>query len=169
VFSGWNERGGEPREILAALNKLLFPILPKHLYAAGLVLIIDAMTYECKLANGGIPHPYLLNSQNSTVKPIAANGLLLGIADESTFVPGDELMFRLQPGDKLLLYTDGLSEVEGKDNLRFDSQMLESLQTLTQRPMSEIMERLKMRAKAYSKKGHHWDDVTMLGIEVASD
>jgi len=133
------------------------------------VLVIDTRTRECRLANGGIPHPYLLNSQTAEVKPLPANGLLLGIADESTFVPGDELVFQLQPGDKLLLYTDGLSEVEGKDNERFDSQMMESLQTLTNRPMSVIMSRLKVMAKKYSKKRHHWDDVTMLGIEVAPE
>ncbi|MFQ5651720.1 MAG: PP2C family protein-serine/threonine phosphatase [bacterium] len=153
-----------PGEILADINKLLFKILPRHIYVAGLVLVVDPQTARCCLVNGGVPHPFLVKGRSGTVARIPANGLLLGIASTEVYKPGEEVSIQLQQGDTLILYTDGLSEVSNEADQHFDDQMVATLAQVACRPNEAILNHLVRAAKKFSKPGHAWDDVTILGI-----
>ncbi len=153
-----------PGAILARLNTLLYQILPKTLYVAGLIMIMDTRTGECRLVNAGIPHPFVLRAGKQTAERIPANGLLLGVAAAGVYKAGKEIEFRMEPGDTLLLYTDGLSEVHNEADELFEDCLLKTLSGIPPRPVTAALDTIIAAAENFARKNHAWDDVTAVGI-----
>ncbi len=154
-----------PGEILRKINGLVYKVLPANLYVAALVAVIDSVSGQCRLANAGVPHPFAVRACSGDVERIAANGLLLGITDDVQFKPGEEISLTLARGDKLLFFTDGISEVENKDGERFDGHIMAALTEVNTRSCVSILHHLTQSAKKFSCTKHKWDDVTVLGME----
>jgi len=153
----------QPGDILTAINNLIYQILPKNIYVAGLAMVVDTESGVCKIANGGIPHPIILR-KDRTIEKIPVNGLLLGICDESIFKPGKELTAQLNPGDRLLLYTDGLTEVTNDKNEVFEEKLPEFLANSNGKSGKVLLNDLTQAAKNFSRPEHDWDDITLLSI-----
>jgi sigma-B regulation protein RsbU (phosphoserine phosphatase) len=67
---------------------------------------IDAATGKLTYANAG-HNPPLLVRASGRVDPLAPTGTVLGVFAESAYEQGD---FTVAPGDRLVLYTDGITE-----------------------------------------------------------
>jgi sigma-B regulation protein RsbU (phosphoserine phosphatase) len=148
------------------MNRILYPILPKGFFVAAMAATIDTRSGECRLVNGGVPYPFHVRVKDKIIEKVPANGLLLGIADADLFKPGDEVRIDLRKGDRLLLYTDGISETENPDGEHFDSGGMQRILADTAlRPAAVVFEQLTQSAKEFSRPGHHWDDITILSIE----
>ncbi|MCH7681846.1 SpoIIE family protein phosphatase [candidate division KSB1 bacterium] len=165
AFSAFRDRDVSPADILIFMNRILVKILPRAMFAAAGVLIIDTKSGHCHMANGGIPQPFLLNRNEGLVEQIPATGLLLGIADEDTFEPGEEVAFQLKKGETLIFFTDGISEVPNESGDLFDIKMAQVLLEAKDKRGQDILEHLVNSAKKFSKKDHNWDDIAILGIE----
>jgi serine phosphatase RsbU (regulator of sigma subunit) len=166
AFSAFKDCETSPSQILIQMNSVLHNLLPQNLFVAAMVVIIDLSTATCSVGNAGVPYPYLVRSSEANVERIHANGLLLGIADEDVYTPGKEMSIRLQPGDRFILFTDGLSEAENEANAHFDSAgLMETLQNSSGKAGEELLEELTAAARRFIKPEHQWDDVTILGIE----
>lgn len=164
-FSAFRDSIATPGEILSFMNTILVKILPRAMFAAAVVVVIDTKTGHCHISNGGVPQPLLINHRENIVEQIPATGLLLGIADESWFEPGQEIAFKLKKGETLLLFTDGISEVPNDENRHFEEKMSDVLLEIKNKKGTEILEHLIKAAKKFSKKDHKWDDIAILGIE----
>ncbi len=164
-IQGMRNRALRPADILIKLNQRLFDILPANLYVAALVVVIDTASGACSLVNAGIPHPFLLKHKNRSVERIPANGLLLGIAEEKLFKPGEEVSFSLETDDVLLLFTDGITEVENEGEERFEHKMLETLEAMADLDFPDVLSKLVQCACDFGKPGHSRDDMTLLSIE----
>ncbi|MCH8021228.1 SpoIIE family protein phosphatase [candidate division KSB1 bacterium] len=165
AFSAFRDRDATPADILIFMNRILVKILPTAMFAAAGVLIIDTKSGHCHISNGGIPQPFLLNRNGGLVEQIPATGLLLGIADEETFEPGDEVAFQLKKGETLIFFTDGISEVPNDSGEHFDMKMAQVLLEAKNKKGKDILEHLVNSAKKFSRKDHNWDDIAILGIE----
>ena len=66
--------------------------------------------------------PPLLRRQNGTIERLMSGGIALGMFDGSTYEQGE---VQLNPGDALLMYSDGITEAESPDGRPFDEAGLE--------------------------------------------
>jgi serine phosphatase RsbU (regulator of sigma subunit) len=73
--------------------------------------VLDPATGEVRSANAGHPPPLALSSDGRAAFLDGTPGLPFGVADDSRYT---EARSRLEPGDTLLLYTDGLVEKRGE-------------------------------------------------------
>ncbi|MFQ5771800.1 MAG: PP2C family protein-serine/threonine phosphatase, partial [bacterium] len=105
AFSSFVNMEANPGDILKSMNTILFKGLPKNIFVAALVITIDMGTGHCKIANGGIPHPFHIQRKGHHVERIPANGLFLGIVSDEVFQPGEERTVSLNQDDCLILYT----------------------------------------------------------------
>ena len=98
---------GTPDKALAYLNQALIeeafdpPILVTMVY-----VVIDPKSGTLALASAGHPPPIVVNGRGSA-QPLALSGPVLGMQQASTFTT---TTMTLNPGDAVLLYTDGVSE-----------------------------------------------------------
>ena len=162
---GMRNRDMTPRTILMRLNQRLVSILPADMFVAALVVVIDPKTARCSLANAGIPHPFLIKRSKKNVERIAANGLLLGIADGELFAPGEEVHFQLGKRDILLLLTDGLTEVVNEQGEQFEQRIIDELLSSLAREPGDLLAHLADSACVFSRSEHNWDDMTLLSVE----
>jgi sigma-B regulation protein RsbU (phosphoserine phosphatase) len=121
---------------------------------------IDLGSGEIRYANAGHPHPILRRASSETVLleptgPVLSSGLCdLPCAQDS---------LRLEPGDSLLLYTDGLIEAWGPSGA-FGQHRL--VHRLTECPHSgmELLDHLLAEVSSYSGSAPHRDDITLLTV-----
>jgi sigma-B regulation protein RsbU (phosphoserine phosphatase) len=96
-----------PREVLAALDRILHEHPTDRFCTAALCrLRCEGDSWHVTLALGGHPQPLLLRPGQAP-EPCGEFGPLLGVVDLPVF---EDTTLRLDPGDALLLYTDGVLE-----------------------------------------------------------
>ena len=90
----------------------------------------------------------------------------IGVAPETTFVPGPEVP--LEPGDLVLLYTDGVTEAHrvGHDTLFELDRTIEVVRAHRDRPAAEIAEALHRAVCAHMGTDRLQDDVTVVVVKV---
>lgn len=97
--------GGGGAILLHWLNRLTFE-LPEFTIASACCAVYDPERHRLILANAGHPSPVLVRGGRATALPKPRGGML-GVDQKGAF---DEQEHAIQPGDILLLYTDGLIE-----------------------------------------------------------
>ncbi|MGQ0613102.1 MAG: PP2C family protein-serine/threonine phosphatase [Planctomycetaceae bacterium] len=97
-----------PSRLLAALDDRLLQHAPANIHATLLLLELNGATLEARASGAGHPAPILLRGGVATSLALPP-GIPLGYGLAET-IPHRELATRFEIGDRVLLYTDGLSE-----------------------------------------------------------
>ncbi|MEE9269427.1 MAG: SpoIIE family protein phosphatase [Candidatus Krumholzibacteria bacterium] len=165
AFSTFANRDVGPGEILTGMNRTLSLGLPADTFVAASVLTVGPGGH-CHLANAGVPHPFLMRRKSGAIERIIANGFVLGVFDDDMYTHDAPQAFTMESGDRLLLYTDGLGEPQNGKGEQFDSEMLkQSLFANKDKPTETFFSNIVEASRSFSRDGHDWDDITILGIE----
>ena len=148
-----------PDEVLQRLNKdLIDQQLSEHPFITMVYALFNHQEGTVRFARAGHPYPLYVPHQGEPVF-WRQEGLLLGVVD--AVFPAHS--YTLKPGDKVLLYSDGI------DTGRFENQRpgSDSLLACAERhrhlPIQEFIDRL---ARDLFGAGEQPDDLTLLGLEV---
>jgi PAS domain S-box-containing protein len=162
----------EPGAFLTHLNATYTTIF-KHIggtvvFSTALYAVIDTRTGVLRLANASHPAPYLLRRSVSRCDRLSVatpeGSAALGIFPDKGYSTSE---FQLAPNDMLLLYTDGLSEVEAPNGELYESRRFgEMLHSKMQSPIEEILNSLLADAKAFSGREMFEDDVCLLATQL---
>ncbi len=117
------------------------------------------------MVNAGLPHPRVLRNSSGVVDELPLEGMPLGLFAESFEGAHDIAAVTLEPGDTLLLATDGLAEARDSENRFFEDARLESLLSkLSAKPPQEILTELASAAAGFTGKRGLVDDLTMIAL-----
>jgi serine phosphatase RsbU (regulator of sigma subunit) len=141
---------GTPTMGLARLNDNLRERGEMALCTAAIVLLRDGSN-EASLVCAGHPLPYLIRA--GRVQPVGRTGPLLGAFENGHWLPAS---LQLEPGDVLVLYTDGVIDARG-ENGRFGEQRLEETLVGTG-SATEAVERIQAALHRFA--GSEQDDDT---------
>jgi sigma-B regulation protein RsbU (phosphoserine phosphatase) len=149
------EQAGHPAQLLAGMNAALCGNTQGQFVTAAYVHL-DAEARELRYAAAG--HPSMLLVRDGRVQEIIENGLLLAATTDSTYT---EKTLRLERGDRLLLYTDGLLEAKNAQGEMFGEESLatELKQTAGLTP-AEAVERVIAKVQSWGTSQE--DDLTAL-------
>ena len=152
----------EPREVLRGLNRMLFPQLHDQPVSAA-YLWLDAENRQALYSAAG--HPPLLRWGEGKLERIESNGLLFGVIADPDY-PEHHLPIR--PGDRLLLYTDGVVEPENALGDSFGDVRLEGVIRKNQdRPPCELSEELLSEIRNWQPvSATQQDDITLIVVDV---
>jgi PAS domain S-box-containing protein len=107
-------RLGSPGEILEHVNNTLYRDIPPNMYVTCLAALLDSRTGRLQYANAGHDLPYLRHADG--VSKLRATGMPLGLMPGMSY---EQKEFTLQPGDSVLLYSDGLVEAHDPEREMF--------------------------------------------------
>jgi sigma-B regulation protein RsbU (phosphoserine phosphatase) len=157
-----------PGDFLAHMNELLLPILRQDdvfLYASACYMVFDAATGRVRFANAGHPTPMHFHASGGRVDWLmdddSARGPALAIAEDFEYQTIEK---QVQPGDAVVMYTDGLYEVEGLGGEFGEERLLAAAGQHAGRPLPELFSALINDACLFSEKGELDDDVCLVGF-----
>lgn len=112
--------GAPPEEVIAVerlagkINRALHSVTHGEQFMTMICAIYDTRTRLLTFANGGHPCPWLI--RGAQLLELKSHGLMLGVLPDATH---DRFQTRLQPGDQLLLCTDGVLEAMSREREMF--------------------------------------------------
>lgn len=145
----------------AASNELVTVFGPDNSFATAVCGTFDARTGTLKLAFAGGP-PALVLKKGTAPRWIHAPGIPLGISTDSVY---SETSTQLEPGDRVILCTDGAFEIHNASNEELgQGGFLDILRTLNYPHRELNLERLEEELLKYSNAIRLQDDLTMILI-----
>lgn len=149
-----------PEKVLIALDET-FPFSRFNKFFSILYLILDLKTGRMVYGNAGHPPPVLIHADKTT-DLLRERGPVIGLGGLLPFPQGET---RLQPGDRLILYTDGaidhrdtLGTILGLDQLK--KMAAESVESTISGTLDHLFDRLVQ----YGQGRPFRDDVTLVGL-----
>ena len=123
--------------------------------------ILHTRTGEVDFSIGGHNPPYVF-SQDQVREVAASGGTIVGIMDHAHY---QTERLKLQPGEAILLFTDGVTEAEEIGGGQFSEQRLETaLRSIGGQPLEEVARSIISDVKAFSTGAPQSDDITLLAV-----
>jgi serine phosphatase RsbU (regulator of sigma subunit)/catechol 2,3-dioxygenase-like lactoylglutathione lyase family enzyme len=149
---------GDPARILAHVNRRFWEASPSSAYASAIYLEYDDGTRRVRYVNCGHP-PALLLRRDGTLEPLAATGTVLGLFDDWAGTVADT---SLAAGDRLVLYSDGVTEALAADGSEFgEARLVEALRRAAG-SAAAIADRLTADVLAFGGGADQFDDLTLI-------
>lgn len=158
------ESGLSPAEIFTQANKRITAHNDQDIFLTAFLAVLDLTTGRMICANAGHEHPLIFRRAEGRHAWLeAGHGLPLGAMPNSRY---REQTFQIAPGDRLLLYTDGVSEAENSRGERFGLSGIENAVLGTERMDAEqTVQALLRRVDDFASGVEQADDITILALE----
>lgn len=154
-----------PEEILRQVNDALAVQNPRCMFVTLLCIILDPATGVVMCANAGHPSPVLVRPGAAPTVAQTKTGMVMG------FMPGAEVgstTIELQPGDSLVLYSDGVSEAyNAADQMFEESGLLECLKQAGGRSAGELAADVLQAVRRFAGDHPQSDDITVVTVRRA--
>jgi sigma-B regulation protein RsbU (phosphoserine phosphatase) len=162
----------DPGIFLRKLNSDLCNILKttgSPMLTTAFYLVADWTTGVMRFANAGHPKPLFIRRSAGRVEPLVNvtghSQPALGLFDDP---PYQATEVTLSPGDFVMLFTDGLYEVQGlNEELYSQERMMMDVQNLLAKSNRELFDELLEAIRAFSVSHEFDDDVCIVGMEFA--
>jgi sigma-B regulation protein RsbU (phosphoserine phosphatase) len=151
-----------PSEVAARLNRL-FPFDSAEQFATLVYGILNAATGEFRYVSAGHPGPVHLPCGADPVI-LESAGFPIGLADEVY----EERSIRLGPGDRLYLYSDGVSEAMNPRGKQFgEARLLKAIGQRRSEPLHESIASLLAEIARWNESERPHDDISILAVEIS--
>jgi len=149
--------------IVARINNLLYQNTTYDKFITGFIGILDLRERTFTSVNAGHNFPYLCHA-NGQLETLEKGGLLLGMIPNVAY----ELETRrLQSGDWIFMFTDGINEAMNVDEEEFtDARIEEVLRANLIGSAAEMVRAMTDAVKLHTAGAPQSDDITMIGIKV---
>ena len=161
----------DPARAMDGLNAGLLGILRqtgKPLFATALYMVVDVRRMEVRYARAGHPEPFLISTSSQCVSRLpflpSQSGPALGLFADAAYATAAQ---PLEPGDTLILYTDGLAEATNAGGFEYGAERLGEL--MEQRmglPCDRIFDDLLADVRRFAGQDAFADDVCLVGVDV---
>ena len=152
-----------PEGLCSRLNALLCRNMTSDRFITLFYAQLDGPTRLFRYASAGHNPPFLLH-RDGTHQRLREGGGVLGVFPDQKFDLGSA---QLAPGDRVILFTDGVTEANNPEGEEFgEERLLGLLEQNRASSAGELQKRILNAAAAFS--GGHWhDDVTLLILAVS--
>ncbi|WP_417626555.1 PP2C family protein-serine/threonine phosphatase [Pararhodobacter aggregans] len=112
--------GRPPAEVAAAMNRLMLSEIQTERYATLAYAEINRTNGHIRMVQAGHPYP-VIQHRDGSISLLGEGGLPVGLLDEATYT-GFET--RLEPGERLLILSDGITECPNPDGVELGQEGL---------------------------------------------
>ncbi|MFY9834647.1 MAG: PP2C family protein-serine/threonine phosphatase, partial [Methylocystis sp.] len=146
---------------IARANSLLCRDNAASMFATAFYGVLDLRSGALEYCNCGHNAPVHILASGE-FRRLAATGLPLALYEN---LPAAASTIQLDPGDSLVLFTDGVTEAINLSQEEFgEALLLETLQESRQDTMSELVSRLFAAVDAFAEEEEQADDITCVAI-----
>ena len=154
------QMGGTPSEILADVNAQLCEGNVADLFVTVWFAILEISTGKGLAANAGHEHPALRRHDGKFELLIYRHSPAVAVMEGMQFRQHE---FKLEPGDCVFVYTDGVAEATNSSNELFGAERLtEALNTDPDAMPKEVLDNVMNSIEKFVAGAEQFDDITML-------
>jgi len=164
------QAAADPGELLTRINRALTVILKQAdttMFATCFYVVADVEHAQLRFANAGHPSALHIQHGNGAAHKLQGNGRpgpAIGIFPTANYVTSSSPM---KKGDRVMLFTDGLFEVEDASGTLFTEDQLHTTVTrYAGLPAQEFFDRVISDVRQFSERKSFDDDVCVVGMEV---
>ena len=151
-------------EIFTAVNARLCENNDQGMFATSWIGILDTRTMILQYTNAGHNYPVLQRKGQSCELIKKVHGIFLAGMDFTKYRQ-DEI--KLEPGDRLLLYTDGVTEAHNRANdLYGEERLIKVLENTEKEPGEKTLDGILSDITAFVDGAPQFDDITMVILSV---
>lgn len=156
-----------PASVLHSVNQSIFPDIKEDMFVSLLYLILEKGSNEVTVARAGHEPPILYRRASKSIELIEPPGMAAGIDGGPVFKRSvKDHRFTMNPGDILLLYTDGLNEAIDRDGDEFGMDRLNrAVEKYSSESSETLIRSIVEEVKQFSMGISQTDDITLIAIE----
>ena len=155
--------GKSPAQILADANASITSNNREEMFVTVWLGILDLTTGKLTAANAGHEFPAIQVGSGQFTLFRDKHGLVIGAM---TGVRYHEYEIQMSPGDKIFLYTDGVTEATNAEKDLFGTRrMLDALNKDPETSVSRLLDHVKSAIEDFAGDVEQFDDITMMCME----
>ena len=153
----------DPSECLSTVNSMLIPESDITTFVTVFYGILNTETGSIDYCNGGHNLPYIIKKDGTVEQVENTGGLLLGKIEPIEF---QSRRIQLQSGERLLLYTDGVTEAVNERDDMYEEERLESyLRNHASDSEEKLLRGIIVDVLKFINKAHQSDDITLMVLD----
>jgi serine phosphatase RsbU (regulator of sigma subunit)/pSer/pThr/pTyr-binding forkhead associated (FHA) protein len=149
-------------EVVRSVNHYLADNTPANRFVTLFVAELDPRTGDLKYINAG-HNPPLIGRSSGTIEQLSSGGFPLGILPSAEFEVGET---QLQPGEALVIYSDGVSEA---NNIKEEEFGMERLMDVVRRNLGAsaagMRDKVESALSAFTQTAPANDDITLVIVK----
>ncbi len=162
LLKGIAETGMDPSEVLHRCNLELYGENDSMMFVTVFCGILDLRTGRLKYSNAGHEHPVIVRRDGQPEFLPVPEGFLLGVEEESSY---QTMEIELEPGDKIIVYTDGVTEaVNAAGELYSHANLMATVRSCSSLSAEGITMEVLGSVKLFSLGIPQADDITVLAL-----
>ncbi len=151
-----------PDYVMRVANQRILKDTRADLFVTVFYAVLDPISGELTYCNAGHNPPCWLRADSSETPLLRRTGIPLGIYEDVTW---EQMNVRLQAGDRLVLYTDGITEAQNAaQECLGDEPFYELLKTLRGQSAAAIHQTVLETVAAHSGGVDQSDDITLMVV-----
>ena len=155
--------GHSPQEVLGTVNQLICENNKEEMFVTVWFGILDLASGILTAANAGHEYPVVKTPDGPFEVFKDKHGFVLGTMEGISY---KEYELHLEPGAKLFVYTDGLSEAQNSEEELFGrNRIVQALNSVKDEPPEGLLRAVTEAVTAFVGEAEQFDDLTMLCIE----
>ena len=155
----------QPDEIIARVNEELCRNNQQSMFVTLFFGMLDPATGELGFCNAGHNVPYVVSPRNGVVLPLSGpRGKPLGIR---ATLPYESATWKLAPGDRLFLFTDGITEaMDAGGDLFSEHRLEESLRSLAREAPRAVVGGVIAAVRGFVGAAAQSDDIAVMAVHL---
>jgi sigma-B regulation protein RsbU (phosphoserine phosphatase) len=151
-----------PGEVLRKLNTLLIPESESATFVTVFFGVLNVRSGELQFSNGAHNSPFLVRKAGGVEQLPLTDGSILGQIPHIDF---ETKRVKMERGDTLFLYTDGVSEAMDPDNHQYGEARLKTrLESANGSAIRELVQGNVADVKKYAREAPQSDDITLMAL-----
>jgi serine phosphatase RsbU (regulator of sigma subunit) len=157
----------DPREVMASMRRTLDLSLQRRLLMSCCYVLFEPRARRLHYANAGHPYPYLYRRADGSMRRLEALDPILGALDAGASGYAEQSM-DWEPGDLLVMYTDGVTEARAADGRMFEHAALEACIAEASGDDPQIIKnRILSAVTAHTGGSLQGDDLTLVVVKAS--
>ena len=151
-------------ETTGKINDIIYANTPSDKFISFFWGRADLETLIFEFCNAGHNPPVYWNAQKQATELLTDGGMLLGALN--TMIPYQSGKIKLQTGDVVVMFTDGISEAMNEADEEFGEERIAEIVAANHQKSAQELKQLILEEVKLFCKGNYGDDVTMLVFKI---
>ncbi len=152
-----------PAEVLQQVNDTVMRSTVRNYFVTAFYCSIHQPTGTMRYCSAGHPSPFLYRRNSKDIVELQTRGRAMGIFDEISL---EEEEITMYPGDRLILYTDGITECASPGGQMFgEERLLSFIKENADANAGLLFEKLMSTLHDFSEKDSFDDDITLMVLD----